>query len=328
MTAIPIDADRTTRSAPAPHALKIAVIAPCFNEEATIGDVVRGFLRALPQATVYVYDNMSTDATVDRARAAGAVVRRERARGKGNVVRRMLSDIEADIFVMIDGDNTYDAAAAPLLIQHLIEHRLDMVVGARRHASDAAYRRGHQFGNRVLTGVIATVFRADLKDMLSGYRVMSRRFVKSFPALSRGFEVETELTVHALEIGAAFDEVETLYRERPEGSASKLRTIRDGARIGRFIARLIREERPLEFFGALAFALIAAAAALAAPVLVEYMQTGLVPRLPTWVAATGLAVMSFFSLACGLILDTVTKGRREARRLAYLALPAPHDHAS
>lgn len=306
---------------------RIAVIVPCYNEEAAIGAVVRDFHRALPDADIYVYDNASTDKTIDVARAAGAIVRSERMRGKGNVVRRMLSDIEADLYVMTDGDGTYDAAAAPRLIAHLLAGNFDMVVGARKHENQAAYRAGHQFGNRVLTGVIAHVFGADLKDMLSGYRIMSRRFVKSFPALSRGFEIETELTVHALEIGAAFDELETAYRERPAGSTSKLRTFSDGARIGRFIARLIREERPLEFFGGLSIALIAAAAFLAAPVLAEYMQTGLVPRLPTWVAATALAVIGFFSLACGLILDTVTKGRREARRLAYLALPPPRAEA-
>ncbi|MBI1252589.1 MAG: glycosyltransferase [Alphaproteobacteria bacterium] len=313
----------SNENAPAASPLRIAVLAPCFNEAAAIGAVVRDFRRALPHADIYVYDNASTDKTADIAAASGAIVRTETRRGKGNVVRRMLSDVEADLYVMVDGDDTYDAAAAPSLIHHLLAERLDMVVGARRHASDAAYRPGHQFGNRVLTSVIAGVFGADLKDMLSGYRVMTRRFVKSFPALSRGFEVETELTVHALEIGAPFGEVETTYKERPAGSASKLRTVRDGARIGRFIARLVREERPMEFFGGLGAAMIAIAAIFAAPVLVEYLNTGLVPRLPTWVAATALVVMGFFSLTCGLILDTVTKGRREARRLAYLALSAP-----
>lgn len=303
----------------------IAVIVPCYNEETAIAQVVSGFRKALPQARVYVYDNMSTDRTVEVARAAGAIVRSEKRKGKGHVVQRMMSDVDADIFIMVDGDDTYDAAAAPLLVRHLLTNHLDMVVGARRHVTEAAYRRGHKFGNQLLTGLTARAFGVNLRDMLSGYRVMSRRFVKSFPALSSGFETETELTVHAVEVGATVEEVETAYRERPEGSASKLRTMHDGVRIMRFIARLIREERPLEFFGGVGLAMLVVSIAIAVPVVFEYINTGLVPRLPTWVAATALAVMAFFSIACGLILDTVTKGRREVRRIAYLSHPILQD---
>lgn len=304
-------------------ARKVAVVIPCYNEESTVAGVVRGFRAALPEAEIYVYDNNSTDATAARATEAGALVRREMRKGKGNVMRRAFADVDADIFIMVDGDDTYDAAVAPQLIKRLIDDQLDMIVGARRHENANAYRPGHQFGNAMLTGIVSAVFDARIDDMLSGYRVMSKRFVKSFPALSRGFEIETELTVHALEVGAGIADMPTPYKERPEGSASKLNTIRDGVRILRFIARLVRDERPLEFFSALAGVLALAGILLAIPVAAEYMQTGLVPRLPTWVLSVFLVMVGFLSLACGLILDTVTHGRREARRVAYLAFPAP-----
>lgn len=327
-----LSSSSSASSAPAPlsagaaqpaTAPTIAVVVPCYNEAVTIARVVTEFRAALPQARVYVYDNASTDGTAKVAAEAGAEVRRERRKGKGNVVRRMLADVRADIYVMVDGDDTYEAAAAPKLVAALIDNQLDMVIGLRRHADARAYRRGHQFGNRLLTSMVAWAFEADLKDMLSGYRVMSRRFVKSFPALSSGFEIETELTVHACEIGAAIEEIPTAYKERPAGSASKLRSIRDGARILRLIARMVREERPVEFFGCSAFAMLAAAAVLGVPVALEYVQTGLVPRQPTWVGAVGLGILAFLSMACGLILDGVAKSRREARRIAYLALPEP-----
>lgn len=303
--------------------VRVAVMAPCFNEAEAIAKVVADFRRAVPDAAIYVYDNGSTDRTVEVARRAGANVRSEPRRGKGHVVQRMFADVDADLYVLVDGDDTYDAAALPMLIEHALSNHLDMLVGARRHTTEAAYRAGHQFGNRVLTGLIAMAFHANLKDMLSGYRVLSRRFVKSFPALSGGFEIETELTVHALQVGASTDEIETAYKERPLGAASKLRTFRDGARILKFIARLVREERPLEFFGVLGVAMLVLAVALAVPVIGEYVETGLVPRIPTWIGASALGIVAFFSFACGVILDTVTKGRREIRRLAYLALPPP-----
>jgi hypothetical protein len=308
----------------APHAeaLEIAVLIPCHNEEASIATVVTDFRVALPNATIYVYDNDSTDATAEIADAAGAIVRRELRKGKGHVVQRMFADVQADIYVLVDGDDTYDAFAAPILVKRLLAGDFDMIIGARNHVSDAAYRRGHQVGNHVLTSITGSLFGADLDDMLSGYRVMSRRFVKSFPALTSGFEIETELTVHALEIGAAIDQMPIRYKERPPGSASKLNTLRDGVRIARFILKLARDERPLQFFGALAMICLAASLALAVPVLATYAQTGLVPRLPTWVLAVALAMLGFLSGACGLILDTVTKGRRETLRSVYLSYPS------
>ncbi len=300
---------------------QIAVLIPCLNEEVAIPKVIADFRRHLPDALIFVYDNGSTDRTSDVARAAGAIVRREPLKGKGNVVRRMFADIEADIYVLVDGDDTYDAASAPALIQRLIEDSLDMVNGAREEKSDLAYRRGHRFGNRLLTGLVVYFFGERMSDMLSGYRIMSRRFVKSFPALSTGFETETELTVHALELRLPIAEVMTPYRERPPASSSKLRTIPDGIRIVRLIARLVREERPLEFFSAVAGLLAVAAVLLAVPVIGEYLRTGLVPRLPTALLSTGLMLISFLSLACGLILSTVTRGRMENKRLQYLNIP-------
>ena len=306
----------------------IAVIIPCLNEEASIGAVVRDFRAALPSATIYVYDNGSTDHTADSAREAGAVVRFEPLRGKGNVVRRMFADVEADVYVLVDGDDTYDASVAPALIERLVSGQLDMVNGARVTEVEAAYRPGHQFGNALLTGMVARIFGDRFKDILSGYRVLSRRFVKSFPALSTGFETETELTVHALELRMPVAEIETAYKERPAGSASKLRTFRDGFRILRTILILLKEERPLAFFTA-AFAILAAVAiALAIPILVTYERTGLVPRFPTAILAMGTMLLAFLSLTCGLVLDTVSRGRRELKRVAYLQVPAPAPGAS
>lgn len=302
---------------------RIAVLAPCFNEGQTIGKVVADFRAALPDADVYVYDNASSDDTCARAQNAGAYVRSEPRQGKGNVVRRMLADVAADVYILVDGDDTYDASAAPQLVARLIERRLDMVIGLRRKTSQLAYRPGHEFGNWLLTSLVNWSFRARIADMLSGYRVMTRRFAKSFPALSTGFEIETDLTVHALEMGVAIEEIPIAYRERPEGSQSKLHSIRDGIRIARFVARLVREQRPIEFFTASAVLLLAAAAALGMPVILDFLRTGLVPRQPTWLLAVSLGLLAFLSLACGLILDGVSAARREARRMAYLAFPEP-----
>jgi glycosyltransferase involved in cell wall biosynthesis len=305
---------------PAPS---IAVLVPCYNEAIAIPRVVDAFRTALPEATVYVYDNNSRDSTRQVAAEAGAVVRTESQQGKGHVVRRMLADIEADVYVMVDGDDTYEAADAPAMIRLLLDERLDMVTGVRVTEATAAYRPGHRFGNRVLTGMVGAVFGNRVSDMLSGYRVFSRRFAKSFPALASGFETETEFTVHALELRLPVGEMRTAYRERPPGSQSKLNTYRDGLRILNAIALLVRRERPLAFFAAMAVALALLAIGLAVPLVETWLETGLVPRLPTAVLATGLMLLSFLSLACGLILDTVTRGRLEAKRMAYLAIPAP-----
>jgi glycosyltransferase involved in cell wall biosynthesis len=267
---------------------------------------------------IFVYDNGSTDRTIEVAKAAGAIVRKEPLKGKGNVMRRMFADVEADVYVLVDGDDTYDSESAPMLIEQLISNNLDMVNGARAESSELAYRAGHRFGNRLLTGLVAWFFGARFSDMLSGYRVMSRRFIKSFPALASGFEIETELTVHALQLNLPIAEVTTPYRERPPASSSKLRTIPDGIRIMRMIMRLVREERPLEFFSTMAFAFAITAIVLSTPLLIEYLKTGLVPRLPTAVLSMGLMVMSLLSLTCGLVLATVTRGRIEAKRLQYL----------
>jgi len=297
---------------------QIAVLVPCLNEEAAIARVVADFRTALPDALIFVYDNGSSDRTIEVGRQAGAIVRQEPLKGKGNVVRRMFADIEADIYVLVDGDDTYDAASAPALIRRLIDDSLDMVNGAREELSVLAYRRGHRFGNRLLTGLVAYFFGERMSDMLSGYRIMSRRFVKSFPALSSGFETETELTVHALELRLPIAEVMTPYRERPPASSSKLRTIPDGIRIMRLIIRLVREERPLEFFSVVAALLAIASVVLIIPVVADYLRTGLVPRIPTAVLSTGMMLLGFLSLMCGLILSTVTRGRMEAKRLHYL----------
>lgn len=302
---------------------RIAVILPCYNEEAAIAQTVASFRAALPGAAIYVYDNNSADRTVAVAREAGAIVRTERMQGKGNVVRRMFADVDADIYVMADGDATYDAAAAPAMIAKMRDEGLDMVVGTRIHEAADAYRRGHVLGNRAMTGLLARLFGRSFTDIFSGYRVFSRRFVKSFPVLSAGFEIETEISVHALELKMPVGEVETRYLARPEGSASKLSTYRDGARIARTIMTLYRIEKPMLFFGIIALALAILAVILAVPLVTTYMATGLVPRFPTAILATGLVILAALSSFAGLILDTVVRGRREVRRLAYLAQPAP-----
>jgi len=301
---------------------RLAVILPCYNEEAAIADVVRDFRAALPQAEIYVYDNNSKDDTVEVARAAGAIVRRETRQGKGHVVRRMFADVEADIYVLSDGDGTYDAASAPAMIAKLISERLDMVAGSRLTTYEGeAFRRGHRFGNDLLTGFLGLCFGRTFTDILSGYRVFSRRYVKSFPALSTGFETETELAVHALELRMPIAEVSTPYKARPVGSASKLRTYRDGFRILMMILNLFKEERPLAFFSIIAAILALIGLVLAYPVFMTYIETGLVPRFPTAILSTGLMILASLSLTCGFVLDTVTHGRREMKRLAYLAIP-------
>jgi glycosyltransferase involved in cell wall biosynthesis len=302
---------------------RIAVILPCYNEEAAIGQTVAAFQAALPAARVYVYDNNSSDRTVEVARKAGATVRTERVQGKGNVVRRMFADVDADIYVMADGDATYDASSAPAMIERMLAEGLDMVVGTRVHEAADAYRRGHVLGNRAMTGLLSGLFGRSFTDIFSGYRVFSRRFVKSFPVLSGGFEIETEISVHALELRMPVGEVETRYLARPEGSASKLSTYRDGLRIARTILTLYRIEKPMLFFGIGAAVLAVLAVVLAVPLAITYAQTGLVPRFPTAILATGLVILSALSLFSGLILDTVVRGRQETRRLAYLAQPGP-----
>jgi glycosyltransferase involved in cell wall biosynthesis len=297
--------------------------------------VVRDFRAALPQARIYVYDNNSRDDTAKVARGAGAIVRAEPWQGKGNVVRRMFSDIEADLYVLVDGDGTYDAPSAPKLISALLDQQLDMVVGARVEQGQGAYKRGaykrgayrpgHRFGNALLTGLVSRIFGRAIRDMLSGYRVFTRRFVKSFPAMSAGFEIETELSVHALELRMKMAEIDTPYGERPEGSFSKLSTYRDGWRILTLVSHLVKEERPADFFGAAFLALLALSLALGIPVVIEFMKTGLVPRLPTAILSTGIMLLAFLSLTCGIILETVTTARREMKRLAYLQIPLPDE---
>jgi glycosyltransferase involved in cell wall biosynthesis len=303
--------------------IHVAVLIPCFNESGTVATVVRDFQQALPDAVVYVYDNNSTDGTIEVARASGAIVREEHQQGKGHVVRRMFADVEADVFILVDGDDTYEAASAPRMVRHLLDNGLDMITARRIATSEEAYRFGHVLGNRLLTSLVARSFGRRVSDLLSGYRVLSRRFVKSFPVLAGGFEIETELTIHALELGMPQDEIDTAYKERPEGTESKLNTYRDGARILKTILVLLKEERPLVFFSSF-FVLFAAASVLFAwPIFIEFIETGLVPRLPTAVLSTGLMLIAFLSLACGLILDTVTRGRRELKRLSYLQIPGP-----
>ena len=302
---------------------KIAVLLPCYNEEAAIAATVAGFRAALPNATVYVYDNNSRDRTKEAAAAAGAIVRSERQQGKGHVVRRMFADIDADVYIMADGDLTYDPAAAPAMVGMLLGEQLDMVVGTRRHDAKTAYRGGHVLGNRVFTGLLSGLFGRTFSDIFSGYRVFSRRFVKSFPVLSHGFEIETEMSVHALELRMPVGEVETSYAARPEGSHSKLSTFGDGWRILRTIATLYRVERPALFYGAIGALLLTVAVLLAIPLVRTYLETGLVPRFPTAILVTGIVIVAVLCFFAGLILDTVTRGRREVRRLSYLSLAAP-----
>jgi len=308
-------------TAPAP---RIAVLLPCYNEEIAIGDCVRAFRAALPQAAIYVYDNNSKDRTSAVAREAGAIVRSEPLQGKGNVVRRMFADVEADIYVMADGDNTYDATSAPAMVDKLCEENLDMVVGSRLASyENATYRRGHRTGNFLITWFVGFLFGNRFKDMLSGYRVFSRRFAKTFPALSAGFDIETELTVHTLSLNIPAAEIDTAYAARPAGSVSKLNTWRDGFRILRAIVNLFRDERPLAFFSLLASVLAVASVVLVIPVVITFLQSGLVPRLPTAVLAASLMLLAFLSLVSGLILDTVSQGRREMKRLHYLQYSPP-----
>lgn len=301
--------------------LRIAILIPCRDEAAAITKVIQDFKAVLPDAVVFVYDNASDDDTAILAARAGATVRRESLPGKGNVVRRMFSDIEADVYVLVDGDDTYDAGGAPAMVYRLEDECLDMIVGARIASSDAAYRPGHQFGNFILTKLVAILFGNRISDMLSGYRVLSRRFVKSFPALSAGFETETELTVHALELRMPIEEMSFPYRGRPGDSSSKLSTYRDGWRILRTIIKLAKEEKPFLVFAVLSLLFAATSLVLAWPLLITFLDTGLVPRLPTALLATGLMLLAFLTLVCGAILDVVTLGRSEVKRLSYLALP-------
>jgi glycosyltransferase involved in cell wall biosynthesis len=311
-----------------PHSEKImsprvAVLVPCYNEEAAIAKVVRDFREALPESAIYVYDNNSRDQTMARAREAGAIVRSEQRQGKGNVVRRMFADIEADIYVLVDGDDTYDASAAPGMVANLIASGADILTARRIHTQASAYRPGHVFGNRLLTGLAAALFNVRLGDMLSGYRIFSRRFVKSFPLSAEGFGIETELTVHAVRLMMPMIEMDTRYKERPVGSVSKLNTWRDGFRILSTIGYLVREERPLIFFSFFFFLLAGLSLFIGTPVVTEFLKTNQVPRLPTAVLATGLMLLAFLSLTCGLILDTVTRGRWELKRMTYLGFPGP-----
>jgi Glycosyl transferase family 2 len=307
--------------------LSVAILIPCFNEARTIRDVIAEFHAAVPSAKVYVYDNNSTDETALIAAAAGAIVRQEKRQGKGNVVRRMFADIEADVFVLVDGDGTYDAAAAPSLIEKLLIENLDFVNAARVATAAGSYPTGHRFGNWMLSRLVRVIFGPQFSDMLSGYKTLSRRFVKSFPAMSKGFETETELAVHALELRVPCAEVQAAYKKRPEGSQSKLRTYRDGARILALIARLVKDERPLQFFGLASLLLYLIAGILIVPVLVTFAETGLVPRLPTAVLALGLVILGTLSFFAGLILDMTTRTRQEIKRLLYLSSPRPNDAA-
>jgi glycosyltransferase involved in cell wall biosynthesis len=320
--------DSVTGPAMPAQTKRIAVLVPCFNEEAAVATVVADFRKALPSAEIFVYDNNSSDRTMAVAREAGAQVRSERRQGKGHVVRRMFADIDADIYVLVDGDATYDAASALRMIDTLLNDHLDMVVGFRVDQAKAAYRPGHRAGNRMLTGFLSSVFGQAFKDILSGYRVFSRRFVKSFPVLSDGFEIETELSVHALELALPVAEIETPYYARPEGSFSKLNTWRDGFRILGTILKLYRSEKPLRFFTAIGTALMLVSIGLAIPVIVTYLEQGIVPRLPTAVLSMGLMILAVLSVSSGLVLDTVTRGRREIKLLAYLSQAPTDRHGS
>ena len=303
--------------------LRIAVLVPCYNEEAAVATVVADFRKALPSAEIYVYDNNSRDRTAAVAREAGAIVRSERRQGKGHVVRRMFADVEADVYVLVDGDATYDAPSAPRMIDRLLDEHLDMIVGLRVDQTQAAYRLGHRTGNRMLTGFLSSTFGQAFKDILSGYRVFSRRFVKSFPVLSDGFEIETELTVHALQLSMPVAEVQTPYYARPKGSFSKLNTWSDGFRILGTILKLYRSEKPLRFFSTIGVFLALVSVGLAIPVIITYLEQGIVPRLPTAVLSTGMMIVAVLSVSSGLVLDTVTRGRREMKLLAYLDQPPP-----
>ena len=304
--------------------LTIALVIPCYNEAKAIAQVIRDFKDAMPELAIYVFDNDSTDGTGAIAEQTGAQVIRVPLRGKGNVVRRMFADVEADIYVMVDGDATYEASAVTQLIDKLIDEKLDMVVGCRQTAveiASAAYRQGHQWGNRLLTQSVMQIFGGKFTDMLSGYRVFTRRYAKSFPALSHGFEIETELTVHALELRMPYGEVMTAYGARPEGSESKLSTYKDGWKILKTIGRLYISERPFSFFGIVASSIATVAIIISIPVVLEYLRAGMVPRFPTAILSASMMVCALLSFTCGLILDNVTRGRHEIKRLSYLAIP-------
>lgn len=303
---------------------RISVLIPCYNEEKTVAKVVSDFRDALPSATVFVFDNNSTDATVECAQTAGAIVRSEKRQGKGNVVRRMFSDIDADIYIIVDGDATYDASAAPEIVRRMLDEGLDFLNCVRVTELEAAYRPGHKFGNLMFTGMVRSIFGTEINDMLSGYKGLSKRFVKSFPALSQGFETETELAVHALELRMPIGELRTSYFDRPDGSESKLSTFRDGWRILRTVARLIRDERPLAFFSVMSALAAIVSLAFGLPVVYAFMKTGLVLKFPTAILAASLMMISMLSLVAGLILDTTTRGRREMKRLHYLSFPSIH----
>ncbi|GBQ96636.1 glycosyltransferase [Asaia lannensis] len=315
--------DQVAENVTSLSAYRIAVLIPCYNEEVTIAGVVRDMRAALPDSAIYVYDNNSTDRTMAFARDAGAITRRERLQGKGHVIRRMFADIEADFYVLIDGDGTYEAAAAPKMVRMALENGHDTVMGVRNHEEAAAYRPGHVLGNKVLTGLVVSLFGRGQSDMLSGYRVFSRRFVKSFPALSSGFETETEFTVHTLELNMSMGEVQTRYSERPEGSFSKLNTYKDGFRILGTIVNLLKQERPFLFFGSIGVVLALLGGLVGLRSVLDFIETHTVPHLPSAVLATGLELLAALSLVCGLILNSVALGRQESKRLAYLALSAP-----
>jgi glycosyltransferase involved in cell wall biosynthesis len=303
--------------------MRLAILLPCYQEEATIAQTVAAFAGARADAVVYVYDNNSTDRTAERAATAGAVVRREARQGKGNVIRRMFADIEADVYVMADGDNTYDASRVGELIALVVEQKYDMVVGARIPEGAGVHRTGHALGNAFFNRIAGWLFGSEFTDIFSGYRAFSRRFVKSFPIVKNGFEIETELTVHAIDLRVPVAEIPLPFRARPEGSSSKLRTVRDGIRILWALTILAKEVRPFAFFALWGAILLAVALLLAYPLLVTFIETGLVPRLPTAVLAMGIALLAFLSLACGIVLDSVSRGRHEMKRLRYLELPAP-----
>ena len=303
---------------------RVAVLLPCYNEGLVLQTVIERFRAAWPDATIYVYDNNSSDDSVAIALKAGATVRSEKRQGKGFVVRRMFADIDADIYIMCDADETYDASVLPALVAELVDNGLDMVVGTRVDTSGTAYRPAHRFGNWMLTSLVRTIFGGGFSDMLSGYRVFSRRFVKSFPLMSQGFEIETELTIHALQLGMPVAELPTQFKDRIEGSESKLQTVSDGCRILWTITTLLKQERPFLLFGSVALTMMGLSLLFGYPVITEYMRSGTVPRLPTAILATGTMILAFLSLFCGLILDTVTRGRKEAKLLRYLELPGIH----
>ena len=304
-----------------PGSLDLAILIPCFNEAVALPSVIEDFTQAFPDATIYVYDNNSSDGSADVARRCGAQVRQEPQQGKGNVVRRMFADVDADVYLLVDGDDTYSAKTGPAMIRMLLEQQLDMVVARRVGADAGSYRFGHQVGNRTFTGIVGWLFGSRVRDMLSGYRVLSRRFVKSFPALSTGFEIETELTVHALSLNIPLGEVPSEYTGRPAASESKLHTVRDGVKIMLMILRLTKAEKPLLFFSAIFAALAAAALVLGIPLILEWLQTGLVTRLPTALLSASLITIGFLGLTNGILLSSLARNQREVKRMHYVNLP-------